>query len=83
MANEYKLPYTASEINEKLGKIDNKVSTVNGVSPDENGNVEIQTGEIITEDEMLKMITELELVEPISTVSGELFIDSDGKLFVL
>lgn len=41
MAAEYKLSYTATEIDEKLGKIDNLVATINGVSPDENGNVEI------------------------------------------
>jgi hypothetical protein len=39
MATEYKLSYTATEIDEKLGKIDSLVATVNGVSPDENGNV--------------------------------------------
>ena len=42
MATEYKLSYTATEIDEKLGKIDSLVATVNGVSPDANGNVEIQ-----------------------------------------
>lgn len=42
MANEYKLSYTATQIDEKLGKIDSLVATVNGVSPDENGNVNIQ-----------------------------------------
>lgn len=41
MANEYKLSYTATQIDQKLGKIDNLVATVNGVSPDKNGNVEI------------------------------------------
>lgn len=41
MTNEYQLSYTASEIDEKLGKIDNMVSTVNGITPDENGNVEV------------------------------------------
>lgn len=41
MAMEYKLSYTASEIDNKLGKIDTLVATVNGVAPDENGNVEI------------------------------------------
>lgn len=41
MAKEYKLSYTATQIDEKLGKIDNLVATVNGVAPDKNGNVEI------------------------------------------
>ena len=38
---EYKLSYTASEIDRRLGKVDRLVSSVNGVSPDENGNVSI------------------------------------------
>lgn len=42
MATEFKLSYTASEIDEKLGKVDNLVSTVNGVAPDVNGNVNIE-----------------------------------------
>lgn len=41
MANIYKLSFTAKEIDEKLGKIDSLVSTINGISPDENGNVQI------------------------------------------
>lgn len=41
---EFKLSYTANEINRKLGKVDNLVSTVNGVTPDENGNVNIAVG---------------------------------------
>ena len=41
MTTEYRLSYTADEIDNKLGKIDNLVSSVNGVVPDEDGNVEI------------------------------------------
>lgn len=41
MATEYKLSYTATQIDEKLGKIDSLVATVNGIAPDENGNVQI------------------------------------------
>ena len=44
---EFKLSYTANEINEKLGKVDNLVSTVNGVAPDADGNVEVAAGGII------------------------------------
>lgn len=40
---EYKLSYTAAEIDEKLGMVDNMVKSVNGQMPDENGNVEIPT----------------------------------------
>jgi hypothetical protein len=38
---EYKLSYTAAEIDERLGAVDSMVKTINGVAPDENGNVEI------------------------------------------
>lgn len=41
---EYKLSYTAKEIDEKLGKVDALVASVNGVTPDENGNVNISVG---------------------------------------
>jgi hypothetical protein len=38
---EYKLSYTGAEIDEKLGKVDSLVATVNGIAPDKNGNVNI------------------------------------------
>lgn len=41
MANEYKLSYTAAQIDERLSMIDSMVKSVNGVAPDEYGNVEI------------------------------------------
>lgn len=41
---EFRLSFTKDEIDERLGKIDNLVSTVNGVAPDENGNVVVQGG---------------------------------------
>lgn len=44
--DEFKLSYTASEINEKLGKVDRLVATVNGVSPDASGNVEIASNTV-------------------------------------
>lgn len=44
MATEYTLSYTAAEINEKLGKVDSLVSTVNGVKPDASGNINISAG---------------------------------------
>ena len=41
MATEYKLPYTGAEINSRLAKIDNMVTSINGTTPDSNGNVSI------------------------------------------
>jgi hypothetical protein len=46
MATEYVLSYKGIEIEEKLRKIDSLVQTVNGVAPDENGNVEVAVPEI-------------------------------------
>jgi hypothetical protein len=41
---DYKLSFTASEINEKLGRVDSLVASVNGVKPDANGNVVVASG---------------------------------------
>lgn len=41
MAIEYKLSYTAAQIDERLGMVDDMVKTVNGVAPDNQGNVQI------------------------------------------
>lgn len=38
---EFQLDYTGQEINEKLGKVDKLVSTINGIAPDENGNIDL------------------------------------------
>lgn len=43
MATEFRLSYTANEINEKLGKIKNNVvSSINNIIPDDNGNVQLE-----------------------------------------
>ena len=41
MPIEYRLSYTAAEIDEKLGRVDSLVASVNGIVPDDNGNVQI------------------------------------------
>ena len=46
---EYKLSYTGAEIDEKLGKVDSLVATVNGIAPDENGNVNITVSDDSTD----------------------------------
>lgn len=43
MVAEYKLSYTGAEIDEKLGTIDDMVKSVNGITPDDNGDVVIDT----------------------------------------
>lgn len=57
MATEYKLSYTATEIDEKLGMVDSMVKSVNGVMPDENGNVEITVSETGTNIELDTTLT--------------------------
>lgn len=65
MANEYKLSYTAAEIDERLGQIDNIVKTVNGVAPNKNGNVQITIPESggnvdLTDEEYAALVALLE-----------------------
>jgi hypothetical protein len=40
MATEYKLSYTATDINRRLEKVDMLVQTINSQTPDENGNID-------------------------------------------
>lgn len=70
MGVEYKLSYTATEIDERLGKIDDLVKTVNGVAPDENGNVEISASGS----------ARLELTSPDGT-KWVLSVDDTGTVF--
>ena len=44
---EFKLSFTANEINKKLEKVDNLVSTINGQVPDVDGNININSSAII------------------------------------
>ena len=43
MATEFKLSYTAKDIDERLGKVDSLVSSVNNIKPDATGNVQLKT----------------------------------------
>ena len=56
------------------------VKTVNGVEPDKNGDVKLPTP---TEDEALEMITDMGIVEPITSSSGELYTDNQNRIYVL
>jgi hypothetical protein len=49
MATEYKLSYTATEIDEKLSMVDEMVKTVNGTAPDESGNVTLDFSSAVNE----------------------------------
>lgn len=52
MSAEYRLSYTASEIDKRLGRIPSLVSSVNGIGPDENGNVQINVISSDGEDDL-------------------------------
>lgn len=70
MAYCYKLNYSANKINEKLDKVDSAVLSVNGITPDENGNVEVlqkkDLSDIVQNYNVLKTIDSLDV-----TGSGE------------
>lgn len=77
---EFKLDYTANEVNEKLGKIDNLVATINGVAPDANGNVEIEVGESTNSG-----LTIIDVTQDVKSSSekGFLFLSSEEAMNAL
>lgn len=56
------------------------VKSVNGKTPDENGNVEIST---LTDESALALVVETGLVDPVTDENGKIFTDKNGKIFVL
>lgn len=83
MAVEFKLSYTANEINEKLGRVDKSVLTINGIAPDKNGNVEVSSSSSVTDEEVLELLMEMDIVQPIANQNGVLYINNNNKLYVL
>ena len=70
-------------IKEKL----HPVTSVNGQSPDENGNVEIEAGggtaSAIPDEEMLDFLMEMDLVQPLSNTNNDVYTDANNKVYVL
>lgn len=56
------------------------VKSVNGVTPDENGNVEIET----TPDELeqLALLAELDMLPAVHDVTGEILTDKNGNVIL-
>lgn len=71
---EYKLSYTASEIDEKLGMVDSMVKTVNGVTPDESGNVEVDLTGYATEE----FVANYSHIKPAPVRERKISVDSTG-----
>lgn len=71
-----------STIKEKL----HPVTSVNGQSPDENGNVVVEGGgsaSAVPDEEMLGFLAELDIVQPLSNPNGVIYTDTNNKLYVL
>lgn len=81
MATEYKLSYTASEIDEKLGMVDSMVKTVNGVTPDESGNAEVDLTGYATEEFVNSAIAANNIIQPLPIKEKE-FTTAVAKYYV-
>lgn len=58
------------------------VKTVNGVEPDEKGNVQLPL-DAGTDEDAMELLAECGVIDPVTASTGALFTDSDGKIFVL
>ena len=81
MATEYKLSYTATEIDEKLGMVDSMVKTVNGVTPDESGNAEVDLTGYATEEFVNSAIAANNIIQPLPIKEKE-FTTAVAKYYV-
>lgn len=59
------------------------VKTVNGVSPDENGNVEIETGSDVDELDALAALMDTGIIDPMADENGAVFTDEAGNIYSL
>lgn len=76
-------PLSIRAIKDKL----NPVTQVNGATPDENGNVEIEAGggtaSAIPDEEMLGLLAEMDVVQPLSNTNNAVYTDANNKVYVL
>ena len=61
------------------GKFGGGLKTVNGLGPDENGNVEVFNDET----EALTLVVEMGLVDPVTDENGAIFVDDNGAILTL
>lgn len=57
------------------------VKTVNGVAPDENGNVTIETGSDVDELDALSALMDTGVVDPMADENGAVYVDEAGNLY--
>ena len=59
------------------------VKTVNGVTPDENGDIKIEISSEPNEIESFRIVTEAGLIDPVVTASGYVLIDKDSNVIMM
>lgn len=69
------------ELEEKIANV-SKVKTVNGIEPDEDGNITVKVTEIPTDEETLEMLAELDIINVVTDVNGDIFTDLNGDVIV-
>lgn len=70
MASEYKLSYTASEIDARLGKVNELETSVANLSED-------------LDMDMLSMLHESGIINLIEDSNGKLYVDETEKLYII
>lgn len=66
------------EIDIEMGS--GSVNTVNGIEPDENGNIDLDFP--LTDDDALALVIEMGFVTPVGN-NGRIFTDKNGAIFIL
>lgn len=84
MANEFKLSYTAADINEKLGKIDSLDLAIktDKAEVDAKLTTKIDRSEI-EEIDAVELVAELGLVSPVAAEDDSIYTDENGALYSL
>lgn len=70
-------------LTELENEINLRVKTINGVAPDENGNVEIKTEDDIDEFAAVEDLAKTGIVEPLADENNVIFVDENDSIFVL
>ena len=74
MATEFKLSYTGAEIEAKLKKIESNAEAIEN---------KVDKSEIATDEEVLMMLSELDVITPIVNSNNEVYTSNDGKVYSL
>lgn len=63
-----------------LGKLGGTVKTINGVEPDENGNVKLET--LPDDSEQINMLIEADMLPAIHNTDGKILTDEKGNVIL-